>query len=420
MGRDLDPDGEARRRDGAGTMIGLALGSGLAALAAPGLAGWLGLRSRGLDRCFLDYVRDFPRRGPARPGEPVHVLLCIADHYEPKFGDAPPQLASRRVANWVEAYPRLFAGFRDSDGRPPRHTFFYPAEEYEPAYLDELAGLCRAGFGEVEVHLHHHDDTSANLRRTLLEFKETLAGRHGLLARRRDTGEVAYGFIHGNWALDNSRPDGRFCGVNDEIDILRETGCYADFTMPSAPDRCQTRTINRIYYANDDPRRPRSHDRGCEIGHAPPPEAGLMMIQGPLVLDWACPKWRILPRLENGCLQGNQAPSMARLDNWLRVRIQVRSRPDWFFVKLHTHGTQESIQKILLGEPMVQFHRSLFERMDRDPNFHVHYVTAREMYNLAKAAEEGHVGTIAEARDHSLTSNLQSASAVTRLFETSP
>ena len=383
-------------------MTGGVLGLGLAVLAAPGLAGWLGLRSRGLDRCIVDYLRDTPRRRPPSPGEPVHVLLCVADHYEPKWGDAPPTVAARRVDDWSEAYPRLFAGFRDSDGRPPRHTFFYPAEEYEPRYLDTLAELCQAGFGEVEVHLHHHDDTSANLRRTLLEFKETLAGRHGLLARRRGSDEVAYGFIHGNWALDNSRPDGRFCGVNDELDALRETGCYADFTMPSAPDRCQTRTINRIYYALDDPRHPRSHDRGVEVGVGPAPEAGLMMIQGPLLLDWSRRKWGLLPRPENGCLQGNQAPSMARLEGWIRARISIRSRPDWLFVKLHTHGTQEAIRDVLLGEPMVRFHRELAERMAADPDFHVHYVTAREMYNLARAAEAGFAGTVSEARDFEL------------------
>ena len=47
--------------------------------------------------------------------------------------------------------------------------------------------------------------------------------------------EVGYAFIHGNWSLCNSRPDGRYCGVNNELDVLRETGCYADFTLPSAP-----------------------------------------------------------------------------------------------------------------------------------------------------------------------------------------
>src|SRR4029078_10711953 len=171
-----------------------------------------------------------------------------------------PAQAAARVARWVEEYPRRFERFRDADGRPPQHAYFSPEEEYEPEFLDAVAGLCRAGFGEVEIHLHHDGDTADDLRRKLESFKRLLADRHGLLSRDRATGELAYGFIHGNWALENSRPDGRWCGVNNELDILRETGCYADFTMPSAPDPAQTRKINSIYYAVDDPARPKSHD----------------------------------------------------------------------------------------------------------------------------------------------------------------
>ena len=107
-----------------------------------------------------------------------------------------------------EEYPRLCEEFRDSDGRPPRHTFFYPIEMYDETELDALAGPCRLGLCEVEIHLHHDGDTSENLKRTLLTFKEVLAVRHGLLARHRETRALAYGFVHGVWALDNSRPEG--------------------------------------------------------------------------------------------------------------------------------------------------------------------------------------------------------------------
>ena len=119
----------------------------------------------------------------------------------------------------------------------------------------------------------------------------------GRLLRRNATGELTYGFIHGNWALGNSRPDGRWCGVNDEISILRKTGCYADFTMPSAPDCTQTRTINSIYYATDDLERPKSHDTGipARVGAAAP-ENALLMIQGPLALELEVTDPENLPR----------------------------------------------------------------------------------------------------------------------------
>jgi hypothetical protein len=219
--------------------LGLVLAAALA-----GLAGYV--RARNMRRWLAPYLLQMPRRRKPRSDEEIHVLLCIADHYEPKAGKAPPEQARGRVERWVEEYPRQFGQFRDSDGRPPRYSFFYPAEEYEPEYLDALAELCRAGYGEVEIHLHHHNDTADNLRASLLAFKETLAERHGLLSRRKDTGEVVYAFIHGNWALCNSRPDGHCCGVNNELDVLLETGCYVDMTYPSAPSPTQPPKLNTM------------------------------------------------------------------------------------------------------------------------------------------------------------------------------
>lgn len=351
------------------------------------------------------YVATAHKRRLPRREEPVHVLLCIADHYEPQWGRAKPTTGLARVQKWVREYPRLFEEFRDADDRPPRHTFFFPIDEYQAEQLDALSELCRGGYGEVEIHLHHHRDTAAGLRDRLLGFKTHFAERHGLLSHDRRSGQTAYGFVHGNWALDNSRPDGDWCGVNNEIDVLRETGCYADFTLPSAPSPTQTRKINSIYYAVDDPSRPKSHDSGIDVGQGQGPKNGLMLIQGPLVLNWRNRKWGLVPRVENGCLQASQPPSIARLDSWLRARVQIPSRPDWFFVKLHTHGATEANQRIVLGEPMVEFHRALARRAAENPRFHYHYVTAREMYNLVKAAESGWKGSIAEARDFALVLN---------------
>lgn len=365
------------------------------------------LARRGIGPWMVPYALTTPRRQAPRTGEEVHVLLCIADHYEPKQKRAPAEVSRTRVHRWTEDYPRQFGRFRDSDGRTPRHTFFYPIEEYEPPYLDALGDLCRKGFGEVEVHLHHDHDTPDGFRQRLLAFKELLARRHGLLARDRFTGEVVYGFVHGNWALCNSRPDGHCCGVDHELGILRETGCYADFTLPSAPSPTQTRTVNSIYYAWDRPGGPRSHDVGIRAGTGPVPPGALMLIQGPLLLDWRRRKFGLLPRLENACIQGSQPATIERLDLWLRARVQVPLRPDWFFVKLHAHGAAEESHDVLLGEPMVRLHQALAERARANPRFHYHYVTAREMYNLARAAELGWRGTVADALDFEAISNLK-------------
>jgi hypothetical protein len=356
---------------------------------------------RWLPACAVRSLRSngFPNDGP------IDLLLCIADHFEPGNGGVTIDQATDRVRRWVTGYPELFQRFRDSDGFSPQHTFFYPLEMYQSGEIAQLAKLCRDGFGEVEVHLHHDNDNSENLRRTLQDYCRRLREEHGLLSHDQRSGAIRYGFVHGNWALDNSRPDGRRCGVNNELDVLRETGCYADFTLPSYPSPTQTRKINSIYYAVDDPVRPKSHDWGQDAGCGCQPDNSLMLIQGPLMLNWHSRKFGLLPRIENGNIQANQAPAAHRLDVWLKARVQVKTRRDWFFVKLHTHGAVEANQKVLLGDEMVKFHEELARRNQANPNFRYHYVTARELYNLARAAEAGWTGSVKDARNFELIPN---------------
>ena len=340
------------------------------------------------------------------PTGEVHVLLAIADHFEPDSGGVSRERANQRVSEWVDQYPRVLGSFRDSDGQAPRHSFFYPIEVYEAEHLDALAELCGRGLGEVEIHLHHDNDHAENLRATLLKGVELLRGRHGLLGSRRDDGSPVYGFVHGNWALNNARPDGRWCGVNDEIRILRETGCYADYTYPSAPSLTQPPTRNQIYYATSDPDRPRGHDRGARAGETPAPAGSLMLIEGPLTLNPRDRKWGVAPRLENGCVQASQPATLERLGLWLKAQVQVPTRPDWYFVKLHAHGAPERDRDALIGPAMVAFHQALARKMAEDPRFQVHYVTAREMYNLARAAESGWTGSVNQARDFEVLGGL--------------
>jgi hypothetical protein len=292
-------------------------------------------------------------------------------------------VALSRVRHWQENYPKL-TRFRDADGRPPQHSFFFPAEEYRPEFLDPLADLCRQGSGEVEIHLHHDNDTAGNLSATIEAFKAQLAG-HGFLSQGR------YGFIHGNWSLDNSRRDGRWCGVNNELQALRDTGCYADFTLPSAPSDTQTRKINSIYYATDDPDRPKSHDTGMDVRVGGQATGDLLLVQGPLALNWRRRKWGVLPRIEAAEISGNNPSTPGRADLWVRQRIGVQGRPDWAFVKVHTHGCQENNFAAALDG---RLHEALAQLPVK-----LHYVTAREVYNLVKAAEAGKTGDPHQYRD---------------------
>lgn len=335
---------------------------------------------------------------------PVDVLLCMADHFEPGHGDPGLAVERARMDAWCERLPKLAARFADADGRPPRHTFFFPAEQYRREHLDRLSALCEAGLGEVEVHLHHDGDTSEGLRSTLLEFKSRLAMDHGLLTSAPD-GTVLYGFIHGNWALDNARPDGRHCGVNDELTVLRETGCYADFTQPAAPDISQTRTVNSVYYAVDDPDRARSHDFGVAARAARiPPSDSLLLVQGPIALDWDRRVCGVAPGLDVGAIDGSPgyAPVLRRFRKWVDAGIGVHGRPEWVFVKLHTHGAPERNAAVLLGPKMEALHEDINREFNDGRRYRLHYVTAREMVNIVRAAEAGVDGNPGQYRDYLL------------------
>lgn len=314
-----------------------------------------------------------------------HLFLCVADHFEPNWGNASRPLQDARVQLWLNQYAPSVNGLADSRGRPPQHTFFYPIEVYDASYIEAISSLKRAGYGDVEIHLHHDHDNADHLAERLSQAATCLHHQHGLLTTD-SLGKIRYGFVHGNWALDNSHPDGRWCGVNNELTVLRETGCYADFTMPAAPHAAQTKTINSIYYAIDDPQRPKSHDSGipAQVGASPPTE-GLLMIQGPLVVTNPI-NGRI--RIENGNLSGTQHPSAERLLQWARAQVIVQGQPTWLFVKLHTHGAQESNSAVLLGSAMRQFHEEL-KRLALQREFSYYYVTAREMVQLVHQAETG-------------------------------
>ncbi len=277
-------------------------------------------------------------------------------------------------------------------------AIFFPAEEYHPQYLDRLSEICRNGMGEVEIHLHHDNDTAENFTRSMADFMKILRERHGMLPDWK--GKPAFSFIHGNWALDNSRCDGRWCGLNNEIHLLRDLNCYADFTFPSAPSDTQPSTINSIYYAVDDPERPKSHDTGAHLTAGGKESGDLLIIQGPLTLNWKRRKFGIWPRVENGDFAATGVSMRERVALWVRQAIHVKGMPSWRVVKIHTHGLNDDIFAFMFGSGAF---RELCEVLRDEYNdgkrFRLHYASARECYNIVKAAQAGRTGNAGAYRD---------------------
>jgi hypothetical protein len=338
---------------------------------------------------------------------PIHLIIGVANHFEPSIQpEAPGTFADRyeqerRLEKWCRRYPAVVEPWPDDDGQPFRHTYFYPAEQFDAGLIDRLEKHCRAGWGEIEIHLHHGvhmPDSAENTRRAILEFRDALAA-HGCLCQLDGNGPPRYAFVHGNWALANSA-QGRFCGVNDEMQILADTGCYADFTLPAAPSSAQVSKINALYECLAPLYEPAPHRRGRDLQCGRPPEIFPLIIQGPLMINLDRRKhgWPF-PGIENSGLATANPPTANRLRLWQQAAIAVRGRPEWLFIKLHCHGMDPRDDEALLGSPIQQFLLELVDRQRQD-KYQVHFVTAREMVNIALAACDGRSGNPGQYRDY--------------------
>jgi hypothetical protein len=339
---------------------------------------------------------------------PVHLILAVADHFEPAIDPTsgykrvprPEQL--RRLEFWSREYPKVVENLRDHDGRPFVHTYFYPAEQYDQELLEMLAEHCHAGWGETEIHLHHgmHEpDTAENTRRVLTEFRDHLAFRHRCLSVAEGSTEPRFAFVHGNFALANSA-GGRACGVDSEMKILAETGCYADLTMPGGVwHPAQTAKINSVYECALPLDQAAPHRKGRDLTVGRPPTTLPIIIQGPLVSDFGRTIRNAKPAIENGAITAPLPMTLRRLALWKKARVRVTGRPDWLFIKLHAHGMDPTQQDAVMGESFRKFLADLVtgaaERKET-----LHFVTAREMTNILLAACDGRDGDPGNYRDY--------------------
>ena len=331
---------------------------------------------------------------------PTHYIFVVANHFEPGVGKE----AAGPVNRWCKLAARTGRSVLDHDGTPFRHTYFFPAEQYDYASIEKLCALQSDGLGELEIHLHHGvqaPDNALNTRRMLEWFRDTLAYKHHSLSIDESSPSPRYAFVHGNTALANSA-GGRNCGVDSEMEVLAATGCYADFTLPSAPDQSQVPKINAIYQCGNPLDHARPHRSGPDLKVGDKPILPII-INGPLVFDWTRRVRGLpVPRIDDGALAGNYPLKMDRFRRWQSAQIGVKGRPDWVFIKLYCHAFFEHDQQAMMGDEMRNFMPEILELGEKTGRFKIHFASAREVFNMVCAALDGKEGDPGQYRDYRL------------------
>src|SRR5207244_2049165 len=111
-------------------------------------------------------------------------------------------------------------------------------------------------------------------------------------------------------------------GVDDELPLLFETGCYADFTFPAAPDESQPAVVNQIYWPEGDLARRRAYERGTAARVGEVRRDRILMFEGPLAFALR-PGRFLAPRIENAAVTAADPATPARVRTWVRQGIHL-------------------------------------------------------------------------------------------------
>lgn len=327
--------------------------------------------------------------------KPIDILFLFVDHFELNGHQD-------RLEAWTIRYPKLVARHKDSDGQCPKHSFFYAMDLMQEKELDQLMPLVEQGLGELELHWHHDHDTAESLFSKITHAMDTFH-QYGYMKPYIDSYAASFGFIHGNWSLANSRGS-KFCGVDNEIELLKQLGCYADFTFPALFSSAQPRQVNQIYYCSTNWQQGYSTGRQASVGTAQGKNE-FMIFQGPLTINWRDWRHKWHPTIEDGDINSNQTQGdPKRIDAWVRQAIHVAGRPEWQFVKVFCHGGQDHLS--VVGPETDKMFSYLEQQYNDGTKYRLHYVSAREAYNIVKAAEAGKTGNPNLYRDYAIPHSL--------------
>ncbi len=342
-----------------------------------------------IDRWLFSYLHGLTKFNTVK-NKPIDIIFIFVDHFELNGHE-------ERLKSWTDGYPKLAKKHTDNDGRHPCHSFFYALDLMHEHELAAMQPVIEQGFGEFELHWHHAHESEASYI-DKLDQAMAIFNKYGYMRPYRKDQDYCFSFIHGNWSLANSLGED-FCGLDNEIDILKSKGCYADYTFPALFNMAQPPTINNIYYCQN-LKNPACYFNGrlAQVDQREKDDE-FMIFQGPLTINWFDWRHKWHPTIEDGDINYmNTHGDPKRIDAWVRQEIHVEGRPEWQFVKVFCHGGQD--HKSVVSEQTDKLFTHLENTYNDGKKYRLHYASAREAYNIVRAAEAGKEGNPNLYRDY--------------------
>ena len=332
--------------------------------------------------------------------EATDLIFLIVDHHEHSFDNKEAEASTEQ---WIKDYSEAIKGITDSNGRKFQYSWFYPYDDRRtPSSLELLSEFAGKGYGDIEFHWHRGNISDEEFQRGVADAMKWFSSYGVAVPITSDKRwETAFGYVAGNWDLDNGL--GRRDGESHEIDYLLNEGGYGDFTFPNSTS-AQPPFYSRLYYATDSPES-KSYKTG-ETAAVGVDEEGLLMFMGPTALDFK------EMTVEFGTVEAWWYKNFqSRVDNWFRNAPTVEGKPEWRFVKTYTHGVQ-SRDLFTSGDFRRMLQKLL--KYTEDNDLRLHFVTAREAYNIVQAAEDGLKGNPYEYRNYEIPSYVRSEVSFSR------
>jgi len=123
------------------------------------------------------------------------------------------------------------------------------------------------------------------------------------------------------------------------------------------------------------------------------PSGDLVLVQGPLMIVPTVNPARLFFAVVDADIHPAVPVTPQRVDAWVRANIHVAGRPDWVLIKVHGHAASstEDLEETI-GPDFDNALTYLEHHYNDGTHYVLHYLTAREAYNVIRAAADGKQG----------------------------